>query len=296
MKRKLSYSECCKHDTIKSSNIAKLQKEQRIIEYNKNPKRCLYCNAPISYERKSAKFCNNSCAAKYNNSRRIVTDKSKRKTSETLKNKPLREVRCIKCGSITYTNSTNNNILCDACKDPTDPRRQNKICQYCGKPYINNSHSHSKYCSIECRKIAASKKLKAIAEERIKSGKHKGWTTRNIESYPEKFFKQVLNNNNILYKFNYYISKKKLGLNEQSGYFLDFFIEPNIDLEIDGKQHKYFERKESDKIRDGLLKKNGFIVYRIEWNEINSENGKQLMKTKIDKFLQWYNNELNLNN
>lgn len=43
-----------------------------------------------------------------------------------------------------------------------------------------------------------------------------------------------------------------------------------------------------------LLKKNGFIVYRIEWNEINSENGKQLMKTKIDKFLQWYN-ELNLN-
>ena len=67
-------------------------------------------------------------------------------------------------------------------------------------------------------------------------------------------------------------------------------------FEIDGKQHKYFERKESDKIRDGLLKKNEFIVYRIEWNEINSENGKQLMKTKIDKFLQWYNNELNLNN
>lgn len=54
------------------------QLKQRIIEYNKNPKRCLYCNTPISYERKYAKFCNSSCSAKYNNSRRIVTDKSKR--------------------------------------------------------------------------------------------------------------------------------------------------------------------------------------------------------------------------
>ena len=43
MKRKLSYSERGKLGAIKSSNIAKLQKEQRIKEYNKNPKQCLYC-------------------------------------------------------------------------------------------------------------------------------------------------------------------------------------------------------------------------------------------------------------
>ena len=123
MKRKLSYSERGKLGAIKSSNIAKLQKEQRIKEYNKNPKRCLYCNAPISYERKSAKFCNSSCAAKYNNHNRVVTEAQKEKTSKTIKSKPIREVKCCKCGRITYSNSTNyHNVLCDNCRDINRPK------------------------------------------------------------------------------------------------------------------------------------------------------------------------------
>ena len=99
-KNKLSYSERGKLGGIKSRKTAKLQKEQRIKEYNKNPKRCLYCNAPISYERKSAKFCNSSCAAKYNNHNRVVTEAQKEKTSKTIKSKPIREVKCRKCGNI----------------------------------------------------------------------------------------------------------------------------------------------------------------------------------------------------
>ena len=59
-------------------------------------------------------------------------------------------------------------------------------------------------------------------------------------------------------------------------------------MEIDGKQHKYEDRAESDRIRDEILMKNNFIVYRVEWNEINSETGKQLMKEKIDNFLEFY--------
>jgi predicted signal transduction protein with EAL and GGDEF domain len=75
--------------------------------------------------------------------------------------------------------------------------------------------------------------------------------------------------------------------------FLDFYIEINnkkIDLEIDGKQHNYPDRKESDKQRDKILKNAGYIVYRIKWNEINSEDGKIKMKSKIDKFLDFINN------
>lgn len=63
-----------------------------------------------------------------------------------------------------------------------------------------------------------------------------------------------------------------------------------IDLEIDGKQHKYPDRLESDKIRDNFITKNNIIVYRIEWNEINSEKGKLLMEEKINKFLDFYKN------
>lgn len=42
-------------------------------------------------------------------------------------------------------------------------------------------------------------------------------------------------------------------------------------------------------IRDQYLTKSGYIVYRIDWNEINSEIGKQIMKLKIDQFLEFLN-------
>lgn len=109
--------------------------------------------------------------------------------------------------------------------------------------------------------------------------------SRNITSYPENFWKRVLDNNNIEYIKEYSLKRENL-----LRYFLDFYIEINdrkIDLEIDGRQHLFEERKQHDKIRDEYIKSKGIEVYRIPWNEINSENGKQLMKEKIDKFLEF---------
>lgn len=37
------------------------------IDYEENPKRCLYCGKPIVYEKRKCKFCNQSCSAKFNN-------------------------------------------------------------------------------------------------------------------------------------------------------------------------------------------------------------------------------------
>lgn len=92
-----------------------------------------------------------------------------------------------------------------------------------------------------------------------------------------------MQNNNINYISEYYLDKK---------YFLDFYIVKNnveIDLEIDGKQHKYKDRLEHDKIRDEYIKSKNIVVYRIEWNEVNSEKGSLIMKEKIDNFLEFYN-------
>ena len=95
----------------------------------------------------------------------------------------------------------------------------------------------------------------------------------------------VLKNNNICFKHNSHIKKYH--------YFLDFFIIKNgklLDLEIDGKQHEYKDRKISDDIRDINLKNEGYLIYRIKWNSINDDKGKQLMKDKIDKFIEFYDN------
>lgn len=139
-----------------------------------------------------------------------------------------------------------------------------------------------KYISEETKQIIKEKALKRIAD-----GTHKGWVSRNVVSYPEQFWKKVLDNNGVKYNFNAPISKSLLGLDDASNYFLDFLIGDNIDLEIDGKQHEYEDRSEKDIQRDNLLIQNGYIVYRIVWNEIVSEEGSALMKQKIDRFLSW---------
>ena len=67
----------------------KEQVKIRETEYLKNPKRCLHCDKIITYNDMllKKKFCNRSCAAKYNNTNRIVSEEQKRKTSETIKQK-----------------------------------------------------------------------------------------------------------------------------------------------------------------------------------------------------------------
>lgn len=69
-------------------------------------------------------------------------------------------------------------------------------------------------------------------------------------------------------------------------YFLDFYIpEHRIDLEIDGKQHEYADRKDSDDMRDQALKNIGINVYRIKWKNPNTDENKAYIKKEIDNFL-----------
>lgn len=77
------------------------------------------------------------------------------------------------------------------------------------------------------------------------------------ESYPEKYWREVLENAGILFE-----QEKRLGL-----YRLDFAINGNINLEIDGDQH-YTDKRiiESNQRRDGFLQSNGWSVIRIRWS------------------------------
>ena len=290
------------------------------LEYLKHPNLCQNCGKVIPFKRKDNKCCCTSCSRTIaNKNRGKRSDETKRKISEGVKrslnngkytpknqytkyNKckhitPLVKIKnkhklnnnykliseCITLGILENYNNVDyvdRLIYVASCKE--------HICPICGKiyhTYIANNGDLTNYsaCSKECLKIKSSNKIKEKIEERKANGTFKGWQSRNIISYPENFWMKVLDNNNIIYKHNYPFNK----------YFLDFYIENNgrkIDLEIDGKQHKYIDRYESDKLRDKLIKENNIEVYRIDWNEINSDEGKILMKTKIDNFIKFYNN------
>lgn len=245
-------------------------KEKRIEEYNKNPKLCKECKKPIIYKEKNKKeFCNSSCAAKFNNKKRIVSEEQKLKTSMSLLKRRIKKEKKEKI------------ILNDVIR----------FCFNCGTEFIvkrnNRVLSHQKYCCKECANTSMKIKLSLKAKERIKNGTHKGWTTRNIISYPEKFFINVLDNNNLNYEHNFTLNKKDLGLNDISSYFLDFYFkDKKIDLEIDGGQHKY--RKEHDEKRDILLEENGIKVYRIKWKNPINEKNKEYIKNEINNFLNYY--------
>lgn len=160
-------------------------------------------------------------------------------------------------------------------------RYPDRFCLDCGVK-LCKIHNKTNYCGKCCPKHTNARPEirelhRKIQNEKVKNGTHKGWKARNIKSYAEIFWERVLENNKIEY-----VREKKVGK-----YFLDFVI-GNLDLEIDGKQHQYKERKESDLKRDEFLRNEGYFVYRIRWNEINTEEGKQMMKDKIDLFLSFY--------
>ena len=154
------------------------------------------------------------------------------------------------------------------------------FCKDCGKKLIKKTITG--YCS-NCYLTKYNKVFSTEVRTKI-SNANKGRSRWNIHrnqiSYAERFWKKVLENNKIDFKREVAIKQA----DEQHCYFLDFVI-GNIDLEIDGKQHKDADRIISDTKRDTYLTSLGFRVYRIEWNEINSTTGKLLMKEKIRKFL-----------
>lgn len=268
---------CQKHNYRRVVNVTKFNQtkcphcqSQKKMQSIKG-KLCQKCGNPILEYIGTGRFCSRACA-------------NSRVHSEQTKNR-------IKLS----TNKTYQKL--NKSRIPT-----NKICVICGKQFIllkgqsSKRKSCSQICLEELNKRRAQerakdpeiiKKISQTKKKAVINGTHKGWNSRKIISYPQRFFIDVLNNNEIQYIHNYKVLQKQLDQSLNSCFFLDFYLPKyNIDLEIDGKQHKYLDTIEQDKRRDQLLSKK-YKVYRIEWNQINSQIGKILMKQKIDKFIQY---------
>jgi very-short-patch-repair endonuclease len=233
-------------------------------EYLLNPKICKNCNEVIIWDKRNNSFCGSSCSASYNNSISVKSEITRSKISNSLKGKTRKpSVRIDKISKL-----------------PKYPKKLN--CVTCDKVFEVNYGKRNKTCSLECRSILKSNKSKISQNILVNKGLHKGWISRNVLSYPEKFFIEVLKNNNI-----FHLSK----LNHKKGkYFLDFYFEhKSLCLEIDGKQHELPERKASDIIRDSYLESEGIVVHRIPWKSINSQDGKDYIEEEIEFFMDLYN-------
>lgn len=99
------------------------------------------------------------------------------------------------------------------------------------------------------------------------------------ESYPEKYFREILENTNLIYEKEYCVSS----------YRLDFaFIDKAINLEIDGEQH-YVDKRivKSNNRRDEYLNKLGWEIIRVRWTsfkKMNNEN-KEIYITSLLEYI-----------
>lgn len=174
-------------------------------------------------------------------------------------------------------------------------KNKEKFCEQCSKSFIARNKKQI-CCSIACGAQHRIKnpeyivKCSEIQKRLIKEGKHNGWTTRNILSYPEKYFKEILEVHNIQFKINFPVKKRELAIEEHGCYFLDFLIEnKKIDLEIDGSQHNRLERRQADNIRDNRLSAVGYTVFRIKWKNPVNDINRKFLHDQFAEFLKLYN-------
>lgn len=111
----------------------------------------------------------------------------------------------------------------------------------------------------------ASRKGKETAQRAMANGTHKPWQTRDVTSYPERFWKRLLDEAGVDYLMNHPVRNEK-----PSGYyFLDFYIVnergEGLDLEIDGKQHQRPAERRHDAMRTEHLSSKGLTVLRSPW-------------------------------
>jgi len=121
------------------------KKQIRILEYNENPKKCKFCKSSLSYKDRRKKFCNSSCAAKFNNTGRVRSTESKLKTSKLI---------------TKFWSENNANLTFEKrAKQAGGGKNYCKIkisnCSVCDSPFVQRSYGVKKTCSRECQIIAS---------------------------------------------------------------------------------------------------------------------------------------------
>jgi very-short-patch-repair endonuclease len=211
------------------------------------------------------KFCSRSCIASFvNHSNKGKIKRSQKaidKQKQTLSNfwdseesTPSREDRSQRA-KIQSEKPQFKKIFVDAVKDfHNDPVRSQK----------------------------AKQKMSKTVQQKVLDGTHNVWRARNIRSYAELYTEKILQNYNLNFEIEKFVSFESLGILRRGGYFLDFYFpDQKVDLEIDGNQHKY--RKDSDIKRDNLLISQDIRIKRIPWINLKNEKEREFFfKTLLD--------------
>lgn len=132
----------------KAESLRKYKKNKQ--KYENNPKFCLFCNSKIPYDKRENKFCDRSCAAKWNNihyprrrgplPRFIIENEisSPKKLSKRYKQMVCKVhfKQCIICNS--WFRAIGVQKFCsETCKHMDEPRRYRRLCKFNLSPILH---------------------------------------------------------------------------------------------------------------------------------------------------------------
>lgn len=243
--------------------IREIKKQNRIEEYNKNPKKCLNCNTPIKYEdQKNKTYCSIKCAAIYtqkDGGHCHWSDEDKKRLSNLAKN---------------------NFRFCGWNKGKKYAKTEILQCSNCGKDFSQmlskSKHSNkTKTCSKECRSKIQSINLKL----QYNNGKLVyGGTTKWLK------YKDIKVQGSYEYRTCIILDKwKELGKIKNWEYTKDRFKY----IGIDNKNHNY--------LMDFKVWNNDNTFYYLEVKGYEKPNDKLKWKSVVDKGYElkiWFNNDI----
>lgn len=269
---------CNKVCQIRKNSKAAVDAARKVAESKKIELTCMACGTTFKVKpsQSKRKFCSLKCSTTFTgNKSHPKSEESKLKTSRTLKARYKSQPK-------------SPQIKSPQIKQPKSSQIKSK-CKSCGKPSFKRIYKHG-LCADCLRHTAEGKAIMSSNSKMgqirlIQEGKHKSWIPRNKRSYPERFWEGILESNHISYESEFRV------VSPTTWYSLDFLIRKGdklIDLEIDGSQHNWAESKLHDNKRDEELQKLGYKVYRVKWNPITKEGGKNLMQVKIQQFISFY--------
>lgn len=245
----------CEIMAIRRKEKLASKREEALQEWKNVPHFCEKCGKVMTEKYGSGRFCSKACAKSH-----IISSQTKKKISEGVH-------RTLKA---------------------LGKSRKDRHCKYCGNLIPLNRLG--RYCSEECFKLGRHKSLSESISMAHSEGKGI-WLPRTVWTFAETIWKDILDYNNFSYLHNYKMNRKASNLNKSTCSFADFYLEigdKRIDLEIDGKQHRYEDRFLKDLDRDALLAAEGIYVYRVPF--VNPSKEPDKFNQQVGDFLSFIHN------